>query len=143
MVIFILFQPTFFSVSGVVLLHSDLWMRFSKNIPFAPFIGKNVYLWKTTHDFMWLAVVTHKLNEVLIHTLQWPVCSSALNPIEHLGDNLKWRIQSRYPVPITSRNLKKVELEKWNNIPSRRSWMKYLIDYKKLLRLEGIILTIK
>ena len=53
-----------------------------------------------------------------IRSLPWPAQSPDLNPIEHLWNVLKSRIQQRSPLPRNLEQLKQAIYEEWNAIDS-------------------------
>ncbi|GFV58463.1 transposable element Tc1 transposase [Trichonephila clavipes] len=68
-------------------------------------------------------LVENMLEAETIHCMEWPACSSDLNPIEHVWDMLRRRIAERPSPPATVRDLEIALLEEWNCIPQS------LIDY--------------
>ncbi|GFX84974.1 transposable element Tcb2 transposase [Trichonephila clavipes] len=57
------------------------------------------------------------LEAETIQRMEWPACSSDLNPIEHVWDMLGRRIAARPRPPATVRDLEIALLEEWNSIP--------------------------
>ncbi|GFW82509.1 transposable element Tcb2 transposase [Trichonephila clavipes] len=49
--------------------------------------------------------------------MEWPACSSDMNPIEHVWDALGRRVAGRQPTPQTLQKLEKALLEEWDRIP--------------------------
>lgn len=54
-----------------------------------------------------------------IATLPWPALSPDLNPIEHLWDELKRRLDRFHPRPTTAANLGQALLRVWQQVPRR------------------------
>ena len=57
------------------------------------------------------------LQQNRVRTLPWPAYSPDLNPIEHLWDEVKRRINRRRPAPITAAQLAIAVEEEWRNLP--------------------------
>ena len=57
------------------------------------------------------------MSEFGVEDLDWPAQSSDLNPMEHLYDELKGRLQSRPSHPTSVPDLTNALLEEWSNIP--------------------------
>uniref|UniRef100_A0A671XB86 Tc1-like transposase DDE domain-containing protein n=1 Tax=Sparus aurata TaxID=8175 RepID=A0A671XB86_SPAAU len=59
-------------------------------------------------------IVTARLQEVGVPHMVWPAMSPDLNPIEHVWDQLKQRLDDRTPPP---RELRVALVEEWNALP--------------------------
>ncbi|GFV75617.1 transposable element Tcb2 transposase [Trichonephila clavipes] len=62
-------------------------------------------------------LVENMLEAETIQRMEWPACSSDLNPIEHVWDMLGRRIAVQPRPPATVRDLKIALLVEWNSIP--------------------------
>ncbi|GFT82289.1 transposable element Tcb2 transposase [Trichonephila clavipes] len=62
-------------------------------------------------------LVENMLEAETIQRMEWSVCSSDLNPIEHVWDMLGTRISALPRPPATVRDLEIALLEEWNSIP--------------------------
>ena len=63
------------------------------------------------------SVVTSWKNNHCLESLEWPVQSPDLNPIENLWMVLKKAISKRYPPPKTLSDLQAIIREEWEKIP--------------------------
>ena len=57
------------------------------------------------------------MNEFGVEELDWPAQSPDLKPIEHLWDELEWRLPARLSRPASVPDLTNVFLQEWSNIP--------------------------
>lgn len=62
-------------------------------------------------------VVTARLQEVGVPHMVWPAMSPGLNPIEHVWDQLKQRLDNRTPPPHDLAELHVALVEEWNTLP--------------------------
>lgn len=62
-------------------------------------------------------VVEDFLFEEGIVRMEWPACSSDMNPIEHVWDALGRRVTDHQPPPQTLQELERALLEEWDRIP--------------------------
>ncbi|RXN19208.1 Transposable element Tcb1 [Labeo rohita] len=62
-------------------------------------------------------IVTARLQEVGVPHMIWPSVSPDLNPIEHIWDQLKQRLDDRTPPPRDLAELRVALVEKWNALP--------------------------
>ena len=52
-----------------------------------------------------------------VDELERPAQSPDINPIEHLWDELEWRLRARPPCPTSVCDLTNAPLEEWSKIP--------------------------
>uniref|UniRef100_A0A665T358 Tc1-like transposase DDE domain-containing protein n=1 Tax=Echeneis naucrates TaxID=173247 RepID=A0A665T358_ECHNA len=89
-------------------------------------------------------IVTARLQEVGVPHMVWPAMSPDLNPIEHVWDQLKQRLDDRTPPPHDLAELHVALMEEWNALPQnnimrlvrsmrRRSFRLHLIWPSNLL----------
>ena len=57
------------------------------------------------------------MREFDVDELDWPAQNPDLNPIEHLWDELEWRLMARPSHPISVCDLTNVPLEEWSKMP--------------------------
>uniref|UniRef100_A0A3P8S0B0 Tc1-like transposase DDE domain-containing protein n=1 Tax=Amphiprion percula TaxID=161767 RepID=A0A3P8S0B0_AMPPE len=57
------------------------------------------------------------LREVGVPHMVWPAMSPDLNPIEHVWDQLKQRLDARTPPPHDLAELRVALVEEWNALP--------------------------
>ena len=57
------------------------------------------------------------LKAETVQRMEWPACSSELDPIEHIWDTLGRRIDAKTMPPVTVRDLEIVLLLEWKSIP--------------------------
>uniref|UniRef100_A0A671UTD5 Tc1-like transposase DDE domain-containing protein n=1 Tax=Sparus aurata TaxID=8175 RepID=A0A671UTD5_SPAAU len=62
-------------------------------------------------------IVTARLQEVGVSRMVWPAMSPDLNPIEHVWDQLKQRLDDRTPPPRDLAELRVALVEEWNALP--------------------------
>uniref|UniRef100_A0A3B5A2U8 Tc1-like transposase DDE domain-containing protein n=1 Tax=Stegastes partitus TaxID=144197 RepID=A0A3B5A2U8_9TELE len=62
-------------------------------------------------------IVTTRLQEVGVPHMVWPAMSPDLNPIEHIWDQLKQRLDDRTPPPRDLAELRVALVEEWNALP--------------------------
>uniref|UniRef100_A0A3B4ZU60 Tc1-like transposase DDE domain-containing protein n=1 Tax=Stegastes partitus TaxID=144197 RepID=A0A3B4ZU60_9TELE len=62
-------------------------------------------------------IVTIRLQEVGVPHMVWPAMSPDLNPIEHVWDQLKQRLDDRTPSPRNLAELRVAIVEEWNALP--------------------------
>jgi hypothetical protein len=85
-------------------------------VHYAPYIGENSIL---MNDNAWphtAQIVRQYLQEVRIVTMNWPVRSADLNPIEHLWDKMGRSLKTLYPPALTLGDLGNHLTEIWNTI---------------------------
>lgn len=85
-------------------------------VPFAPFIGDDFLLMQDNARPHVARIVTHYLNDVGITTMDWPVHSPDMNPIEHLWGMLKRSLKQRSPPPTNLEQLQTAILELWDSV---------------------------
>uniref|UniRef100_A0A3B3R2W7 Tc1-like transposase DDE domain-containing protein n=1 Tax=Paramormyrops kingsleyae TaxID=1676925 RepID=A0A3B3R2W7_9TELE len=64
-----------------------------------------------------LTSLKKKIMEVGVPHMVWPSMSPDLNPIEHVGDQLKQRLEDRTPPPRDLAELCVALVEEWNTLP--------------------------
>ena len=57
------------------------------------------------------------MSQFGVEELDWPAQSPDLNPIEHLWDELEWRLRARPSGPTSVPDLTNALLEEWSKIP--------------------------
>ena len=57
------------------------------------------------------------MREFGVDELDWPAQNPDLNLIEHLWDELKWRLRARPSRPTSVCDLMNVLLDEWSKIP--------------------------
>uniref|UniRef100_A0A3B3ZZP0 Tc1-like transposase DDE domain-containing protein n=1 Tax=Periophthalmus magnuspinnatus TaxID=409849 RepID=A0A3B3ZZP0_9GOBI len=62
-------------------------------------------------------IVTARLQEVAVPHMVRPAMSPDLNPIEHVRDQLKQRLDGRTPPPRDLAELRVALVEEWNALP--------------------------
>ena len=55
-----------------------------------------------------------------VQTLDWPLYSSDMNPIEDMWDTLDRRVRARTPPPQSHAELRQALIEEWHLIPQWR-----------------------
>ncbi|KAI4881882.1 hypothetical protein NFI96_013958 [Prochilodus magdalenae] len=58
------------------------------------------------------------MSEFGVGELDWPALSPDLHPIEHLWDELEWRLRARPSRPTSGSDLTNALLEEWSRIPT-------------------------
>ncbi|GFY32458.1 transposable element Tcb2 transposase [Trichonephila clavipes] len=86
-------------------------------IPYAVAIGDSFVFQDDNARPHRARLVENMLEAEAIQLMEWPECSSDLNPIEHVWDMLGRRIAARPRPPATVRDLEIALLEEWNSIP--------------------------
>ena len=64
-------------------------------------------------------VVQEYLERESIERMDWPAVSPDLNPIEHVWDQLQYRLSQRPNQPQTLDDLENALREEWNNLPQQ------------------------
>ena len=57
------------------------------------------------------------MSEFGVEELYWPAKIPALNPLEHLWNELEWRLRASPSDPTSVPDLTNALLEEWSNIP--------------------------
>ncbi|EFN66011.1 Transposable element Tc3 transposase, partial [Camponotus floridanus] len=83
-------------------------------VPYKEFIGENFLLMQDNARPHVARVVTNFLNEINIERMVWPAISPDMNPIEHLWDILKRRVQKHNAQTLAA--LRNALQEEWNNL---------------------------
>ncbi|GFY09487.1 transposable element Tcb2 transposase [Trichonephila clavipes] len=86
-------------------------------VPYAAAIGDDFILMDDNCRPHRANLVEDFLYEELIVRMEWPTCSSDINPIEHVWDALGRRVAGRRPPPQTLQELERALLEEWDRIP--------------------------
>ncbi|GFW98469.1 transposable element Tcb2 transposase [Trichonephila clavipes] len=86
-------------------------------VPYAAEIGDDLILMDDNSRPHRANLVEDFLFEEGIVRMVWPVCSTDMNPIEHVWDALGRRVAGRQPPPQTLQELERALLEEWDRIP--------------------------
>ncbi|GFX31819.1 transposable element Tcb1 transposase [Trichonephila clavipes] len=86
-------------------------------VPYAAAIGDDFILMDYNSRPHRANLVEDFLFEEGIVRMEWPACSSDMNPIEHVWDALGRRVADRQPPPLTLEELERALLEEWDRIP--------------------------
>ncbi|GFX66182.1 transposable element Tcb1 transposase [Trichonephila clavipes] len=86
-------------------------------VPYAAAIGDDFILMDDNCSPHRANLVEDFLFEEGIMRMEWPGCSSDMNPIEHVWDALGRRVAGRQIPPQTLQELERALLEKWYRIP--------------------------
>ncbi|GFV03866.1 transposable element Tcb2 transposase [Trichonephila clavipes] len=86
-------------------------------VPYAAAIGDDFILIDDNCRPHRANLVEDFLFEEGIVRMEWPGCSSDMNPIEHVWDALGRRVTGRQPPPQTLQELERALLEEWDRIP--------------------------
>ncbi|GFX37529.1 transposable element Tcb2 transposase [Trichonephila clavipes] len=86
-------------------------------VPYAAAIGDDFILMNDNCRSHRANLVEDFLFEEGIVRMEWPACSSDMNPIEHVWDALGRRVAGRQPPPQTLQELERALLEEWDRIP--------------------------
>jgi transposase len=65
-------------------------------------------------------IVQEHLQHRGIQRMQWPSCSSDLNPIKHLWDLLGRAVRNRVNNATTVQDLRQIVVDEWDAIPQQR-----------------------
>ncbi|GFX86265.1 transposable element Tcb2 transposase [Trichonephila clavipes] len=86
-------------------------------VPYAAAIGDDFILMDDNCRPHRANLVEGFLFEEGIVRMEWPACSTDMNPIKHVWDALGRRVAGRQPPPKTLQELERALLEEWNRIP--------------------------
>ena len=88
--------------------------------PFAQQVGQNFILQQDNARAHTARAVTQHLTQNGITVMEWPACSPDLNPIEHLWDQLKQRIDRQVQNNTTLAQVEQIAIQQWHAIPMHR-----------------------
>ncbi|GFT83080.1 transposable element Tcb2 transposase [Trichonephila clavipes] len=95
-------------------------------VPYAAVIGDDFILMDDNCRPHRANLVEDFLFEEGIVRMEWPACSTDMNPMEHVWDALARRVAGRQPPPQNLQELERALLEEWDRIP--QLVIKSLID---------------
>ena len=78
-----------------------------------------------------------------IARLEWPACSSDMNPIEHAWDRLKRAVYGRLDPPTTLRGIRQITIEECDNLTVPWWWIVCHDGYRHASMQEDVLLGIR
>lgn len=85
-------------------------------VPYAAAVGDGFFLMQDNATPHTAAITTEFLETEGIETLDWPAKSPDLNPLEHLWDSMKRKVNKSIKPDTTLEGLRRILIRKWQGI---------------------------